>query len=414
MKHYVLVVAGLLIAATLGGWSAVAAGDWPQWRGPARDGVTADPAAPTTWPAALRPAWKVAVGLGHSGPLVAGGRVYLFSREGEEESLQAFELASGKRVWRQVYAAPYTVNSAALAHGPGPKATPVVAGGRVFTFGISGILSAFDAASGRVVWRKEFGKEFPSTAPVYGAAQSPVVDGGRVIVHVGGDGNGALTAFDVTTGAVVWAWKGDGPGYGSPVVAEIAGTRQVITLTESLLVGVAADSGRLLWKVPFTTDYTQNAVTPLVQGDVVIVSGLDHPVRALRVVAAKGGGWTAETVWENPDVALYMSSPVLVAGRLYGFSHKKKGQFFCLDAATGKTLWLSEGRQGDNASLVAAGGAILALVTDGELIVFEAGAAAFKVLRRYTVAETPTWAHLAVVGDGILVKDAGSLAYLRF
>jgi outer membrane protein assembly factor BamB len=198
------------------------------------------------------------------------------------------------------------------------------------------------------------------------------------------------------------------------VVAEIAGTRQVITLTESLLVGVAADSGRLLWKVPFTTEYTQNAVTPVVQGNVVIVSGLDHPVRALRVVAAKGGGWTAETVWENPDVALYMSSPVLVAGRLYGFSHKKKGQFFCLDAATGKTLWLSEGRQGDNASLVAAGGAILALVTDGELIVFEAGGAAFKVLRRYTVAETPTWAHLAVVGDGILVKDAGSLAYLRF
>ena len=129
---------------------------------------------------------------------------------------------------------------------------------------------------------------------------------------------------------------------------------------EGLLVGVAADSGRLLWKVPFTTEYTQNAVTPVVQGSVVIVSGLDHPVRALRVVAAKGGGWTAETVWENPDVALYMSSPVLVAGRLYGFSHKKKGQFFCLDAATGKN----------------------------------GGDAAFKVLRRYPVAETPTWAHV--------------------
>ena len=414
MKRNVLFVAGLLTAATLGGWSVFAAGDWPQWRGPARDGVTRDLAAPTTWPAALRPAWKVSVGLGHSAPVVVGDRVYLFSREGEEESLQAFELASGKRVWRQAYAAPYTVNSAAFSHGPGPKATPVVAGGRVFTFGISGILSAFDAAGGRVVWRKEFGKEFPSTSPEFGAAQSPVVDGDRVIVHVGGSGAGALTAFDVATGAVVWTWKGDGPGYASPVVAEIAGTRQVITLTESLIVGVAVDSGRLLWKVPFTTEYAQNAVTPVVQGNVVIVSGLDHPVRALRAVAAKGGGWTAETVWENPDVALYMSSPVLVAGRLYGFSHKKKGQLFCLDAATGKTLWLSEGRHGDNASLVAAGGAILALTTEGELIVFEAGGAAFKVLRRYTVANAPTWAHLSVVGDGILVKDAGSLAYLRF
>jgi outer membrane protein assembly factor BamB len=177
--------------------------------------------------------------------MVAGGRAYLFSREGEEETLQAFELASGRRVWRQAYAAPYTVNPAAFAHGPGPKATPVVAGGRVFTFGISGVLSAHDAAGGRVVWRKEFAKEFPSTSPLYGASQSPVVDGGRVIVHVGGGGNGALTAFDAATGAVAWAWKGDGPAYASPVVAEIAGTRQVVTLTESLLVGVAADTGRL-------------------------------------------------------------------------------------------------------------------------------------------------------------------------
>ena len=410
MKRVALIV---LLAAVLGGWRTSGAGDWPQWRGPARDGV-AQLAPRTAWPAAQRPAWKVDVGEGHSSPVVSGGRVYLSVREGEEETLQAFELATGKRLWRQAYAAPYTVNSAAFAHGPGPKATPVVAGGRVFTFGISGILSAFDAAGGRVVWRKEFGKEFPSTAPIYGAAQSPVVDRGRVIVHVGGGGGGALTAFDAETGAVVWAWKGDGPGYGSPVVAEIAGTRQVITFTESLLVGVAADSGRLLWKVPYTTDYAQNAVTPVVQGNVVIVSGLDHPVRALRVVAAKGGGWTAETVWENPDVALYMSSPVLVAGRLYGFSHRKKGQFFCLDAAAGKTLWLSEGRQGENASLVAAGGAILALVTDGELIVFEAEGAAFKVLRRYSVAETPTCAHLAAVDDGVLVKDERTLAYFRF
>jgi len=120
---------------------------------------------------------------------------------------------------------------------------------------------------------------------------------------MGGNGSGALSAFDAATGAAVWAWKGDGPGYGLPVVAEIAGTRQVVTFTEGLLVGVDADSGRLLWKVPYTTDYAQNAVTPVVNGNVVIVSGLDHPVQALRVVASKGRGWTTETVWENPDVA---------------------------------------------------------------------------------------------------------------
>jgi outer membrane protein assembly factor BamB len=413
VKRLALVVAGLVAAATVGGWTTFAAGDWPQWRGPARDGVTAD-LARTRWPAALRPAWKVDAGVGHSAPVVAGGRVYLFSREGEEETLQAFELASGKRLWRQPYAAPYAVNPAAFSHGPGPKATPVVAGGRVFTLGISGILSACDAATGRVVWRKEFGKEFPSTSPIYGAAQSPIVDGSRVIVHVGGSGNGALTAFDAATGAVAWAWKGDGPGYASPVVAEIAGTRQVVTFTESLLVGVAADTGRLLWKVPFTTEYAQNAVTPVVQGNLVFFSGLDHPVQALRVVASKGSGWTTERVWENPDVALYMSTPVLAAGRLYGFSHRKRGQLFCLDAATGKTLWLSEGRQGDNASLVLAGGVVLALLTDGELLVVDAGAAPFKLLEKYTVADSSTWAHLAVVDDGVLVKDERSLACFRF
>ena len=413
-RRFVPVLAVATLPAVLCLASGGSGPTWAQWRGPARTGVASGLAARTAWPAAVRPAWKAEGGLGHSSPVVAESRVYLFARQGEDEVLQAFELATGKPLWRQANPAPYRVNPAAFSHGPGPKATPVVAGGRVFTLGISGILSSYDAASGRVVWRKEFGKEFPSTWPIYGTAQSPLVDQGRVIAHVGGDGNGALTAFDVATGSMAWSWKGDGPGYGSPVVADIAGTRQVVTLTEKMLVGVAADSGRLLWSVPFTTEYTQNAVTPAVNGDVVIFSGLEHPVKALRVVASKGGGWSTKTVWENPDVSLYMSSPVLVGGRLYGLSHRRKGQLFCLDAATGKTLWLSDGRQGDNASLVAAGGAMLALTTEGELIVFEAGGEAFKVLRRYSVADTPTWAHLAVVEDGVLVKDERQLAYFRF
>jgi outer membrane protein assembly factor BamB len=413
-RRVALVLAGAAAPAALALALSPPAASWPQWRGPARTGVAPDFTTRTAWPAALRPVWKVNVGLGHASPVVSEGRVHLFAREGEEEVVQALDLGTGKRLWRQAYGAPYTVNSAAFAHGPGPKATPVVAGGRVFTFGISGVLSAYDAAGGRVVWRKEFSREFPSTSPIYGAAQSPVVDGGRVIVHVGGGGNGALTAFDAATGAVVWAWKGDGPGYASPVVAEIAGTRQVVTFTESLLVGVAADTGRLLWKVPFTTDYSQNAVTPVVQGNLILFSGLDHPVQALRVIASKGSGWTTQKVWENPEVALYMSSPVLAAGRLHGFSHRRKGQLFCLDAATGKTVWLSEGRQGENASLVVAGGVVLALTTEGELLVLEAGGAAFKLLKKYTVADSPTWAHVAVVDDGLLVKDERSLTHFHF
>jgi outer membrane protein assembly factor BamB len=305
------------------------------------------------------------------------------------------------------------VNPAAYSHGPGPKSTPAVAGGRVFTFGISGILSAFDAASGRLLWRKEFAREYPATSPTYGTAQSPLVDGNRVIVHVGGSGGGALTAFDAATGAAVWSWKGDGPGYASPVIAEPGGVRQVVALTDSLLIGVDAASGRLLWKLPFTTEYTQNAVTPLVSAGLVVYSGLDHPLTALRVTAG-GGTWSAAPAWENAEVAAYMSSPVAVAGRVCGLSHRKRGQVFCLDAATGKTVWLSEGRTAESAALVAAGSHLLVLTTEGELLLVDAAGPAFTVQRRWPVAGAATWAHPAVLPEGVLIKDAGSLAFLRF
>jgi len=240
-----------------------------------------------------------------------------------------------------------------------------------------------------------------------------LVDGGSVIVHVGGPGKGALTAFDAATGAVRWAWRGDGPAYASPVVATIGGVRQVVTFSESFLVGVSADRGELLWKIPFTTPWVQNAVTPVVDGDRVVYSGLDHPVRAIRVVRG-ATGWTTEPLWENPDVAAYMTTPVLEGGRLYGLSHRKKGQLFCLDAATGKVAWLSEGRLGDNAALVAGGGMVFALTTEADLFVLPQNGDAFAPSRRYRVAPSPTWAHPVVTGEGVLVKDRDSLAYLRF
>jgi len=402
----------VLTLVALGMADPALAADWPQWRGPARDGRAALAVRPE-YPEALTPAWKVAVGEGHASPLVVGDRVYVFAREGEEEVLQSLDLATGKRLWRQAHPAPYTMNSAAASHGKGPKSTPAVASGRVFTFGISGILSAFDAASGRLAWRKEFSAQFGETSPLYGAAQSPVVDGDRVIVHVGGPGRGALTAFDTATGAVRWAWAGDGPAYASPVVTTLAGTRQVVTFTESFLVGVSADRGELLWKVPFTTPWVQNAITPIVDGDTVVTSGLDHPLRAVRVVR-KGAAYATEPRWESATVSAYMSTPVLENGRIYGLSQRKRGQLFCLDAATGRVVWLSDGRQGENASLVAGGGSVFALTTDAELLVVAQKGDAFATTRRWRVAESPTWAHPVVTSEGVLVKDRTHLAYLKF
>lgn len=390
-----------------------AAQDWPQWRGPNRDGVAAFLAAPETWPEKLHPRWRLEVGTGHSSPILAGGVIYLLSREGDDEVARAVRLADGEVLWRRSYAAPYRMNSAATAHGKGPKATPALAGGRLHTFGISGILSAFDAESGELVWQQSFAERYDTTSPLYGASASPLVDGGRVVVHVGGHHDGALAAFDAATGEVRWTLEGDGPGYASPIVAELGGRRQVITQTDRHVVGVDAGDGTLLWKIPYTTPWDQNIVTPLVIGNRLIVAGLDQPTRAYELVSA-GGELRPEEVWANADVPMYMSAPVTAGGRLFGLSHKRSGQLFAVEAATGKTLWTSEGRVGDNAALVLAGDRLWVLNDGAELSVLDPKAGSFAPLARFEVAKSATWAHPLLTDLGVVVKDKTTLALLAF
>jgi outer membrane protein assembly factor BamB len=386
--------------------------DWPQWRGPGRDGRITAFQEPEAWPAQLTRAWQVTVGTGHSSPLVVGRRVYLLSRQNEQEVVSCLDLETGTAIWRDSYPAPYTVNPAASRHGKGPKSTPVLQGGTIFTLGIGGILSAYDAESGRLRWRREFASEYPKTSPLYGAAMSPLVEGGRLIAHVGGHDNGALCAFDVETGKTVWSWTGDGPGYSSPIAAEFGGTRQIVTQSQKQIIGVSPADGRLLWSLPFTTAYQQNSVTPVVHGDTVIVSGLDNGVSAYRVTRV-GSTWHPEKAWENRDVSFYMNTPVLAGGTLYGLSHRNKGSFVALDAATGATRWAAPGRAGDNAAVLVGGETLFLLTTDAELIVSKASPAGFDERRRYTVAASPTWAHPVVTRAGILVKDAETLALWR-
>ncbi len=383
--------------------SLLAAADWPQWRGPNRDGVLPGVARPA-WPEKLKLKWKVKVGEGHSSPVLGAGRIYQFSRLGGNETLRALDPETGKVLWTGAYAAPYKMNSAAVRHGEGPKSTPVFAGGRVYTLGIGGILSAWDAATGKGLWRKEFGGQFKETSPLYGTAMSPLVTEGLVIVHAGGDGDGALSAFDAAGGELKWSWKGDGPGYASPVVAEMGGARQIVTQSEKYLIGVALQNGALLWKIPFTTSYTQNAVTPLVYGDLVIYSGLGNGVTAIRV-RNTGKGWATEPVWHTDEVSMYMNSPVIAGNTLVGFSHKNRGQYFGLDPKTGKTLWLGEPRKGENAAIVFAAGALWLLNNDAELLVARATPQKLEVLRKYTVASSPAWAHPLPLEKAVVIKD---------
>ena len=377
--------------------------DWPQWRGIHRDGVAVGFPEPKAWPEKLTLKWKVNVGEGHSSPVVADGRIYVHARQGDREVVTALRPENGQTIWQESYAAPYTMNPAAVSHGKGVKSTPVVEDGRIFTFGIGGILSCFDAKTGKPRWRKEFG------SPDFGVATSPLVDRGLVIVHVGGNTQGALTAFDAATGAEKWSWKGDGPAYASPIVVELAGTRQVVTQSRHNIIGVSAATGDLLWQIPFKTVYAQNIVTPAVYRDTLIFSGIGDPVMGVKVLK-HGAEWTTETVWQNKDFSMYMSSPVVSGDLLFGFTERKRGQFFCLKPSDGTALWTSDGRQADNAAIVAAGSVWLILTPDANLTVARRSDKALEPLRKYTVADSATWAHPVVMGHGILIKDTTNLA----
>jgi outer membrane protein assembly factor BamB len=402
--------AAVAVFATLS--SVVVAQDWPQWRGPSRTGAVQGFKPPAQWPDRPKQIWKVQVGVGHASPIVVGSRVYLFSRAGEQEVISARDLASGKEIWRQAYDAPYQVNPAAAAHGKGPKSTPVHDRGRIFTFGIGGILSAWQAADGRRVWTRDFKKEFPSTVPEFGVAMSPAIVNGMVIVHVGGAGNGAVMALDPVSGETKWAWKGDGPAYASPIVATFAITPQIVTQTQRNLVSLGID-GRLLWQIPFATEFEQNAITPVVVSDLVIYGGISKPTVAIRPTLASGK-WQTPQVWQNADIPTYMSTAVDSRGYLFGLTHRNRGQFFCVDARTGKTMWTTKGREGENAAMLATGEYILAMTTEAELVVLRNDPKAADVVKRYTIADSPVWAHPVVVGSGIIVKDVESLAYWVF
>jgi outer membrane protein assembly factor BamB len=373
--------------------------DWPQWRGPTRDG-SVGVTLPAQWPEALKKRWETPVGTGHASPVVSGNRVVVIAREGDQEIVRALDVASGKEIWRAGYPAPFIVNPAAQLHGPGPKSTPAIAAGRVFTFGIGGILSAFDLASGRLLWRVPA----PDVLPQYGTATSPLVDGTSLIAHVGGQEKGALTSFDAATGKPRWQWTGDGPGSGSPIIATFGGVRQVIAQTQKFLIGLNASNGALLWQIPFTTDFDQNAFTPIVFQDLLINAGLDQPLTAVRP-KLDGGKWIAETAWTNLQTPMFMSSPVLIGETIYGLTLRSKGQFVAIDAASGKTLWNTQGREGENASMLGSRSWLLASTTEGNLIVARANPQKYEEVRRYQIAQSAVWAHPAITGNSIIVKD---------
>ncbi|MBI2188906.1 MAG: PQQ-like beta-propeller repeat protein [Acidobacteria bacterium] len=402
------IVIGLIVGFTIINEARQA--DVTQWRGANRDGVVTGFTPPATWPEQLTERWKVEVGLGYATPIVVGNRVYVFSRQGTDEVMSGIDAATGKVLWRTAYPAVFEMSSASKAHGPGPKSTPIYSNARLYSIGMTGTVTAYDAATGKQIWQKPGSA---SNMPMYTSHSfSPIVDRGLVIFHVGGHDKGALTAFDLDTGAEKWSWAGDGPGYGSPIIAEFGGVRQLVAITQGKLVGIDVATGALLWERPFASSNFTNSITPVRFGQSVIVWNNVGPMRAVNI-ARKNNQWVAEDAWQSDEAPNRLSNTVLDGDVMFGLTSRNMGQYYAVDVKTGKTLWASEGRQAANVALARAGNIVFSLENDGELVIVRASRTGFEPLKRYRVAPEEmysTWAQPAISGNRIFIKDASTLA----
>ena len=390
----VMVGCVVLIGATRAG-----AQDWPQWRGPNRDGKVAGFTAPQTWPEALTQKWRTTVGSGDATPALVGDKLYVFARQGDDEVTLCLDAGDGKELWRDKYAA-QAVTGAAARH-PGPRSSPAVAEGKVVTLGVGGVLSCLDAATGEVVWRKD---PFPKVVPMFFTATSPIIVDRVAIAHLGGRGNGAIIAYDLASGDEKWRWDAEGPEYASPVLLTVDGTKQIVTLTEKSIVAVGVADGKLLWQLPFLPQRrAYNAATPIVDGQTVIYTGAARGAKAVTI-EKRGDGFAAKELWSNPELAPQFNTPVLKDGLLFGFSDR--GNLYCINAETGRTAWTDTTQHGRGfAAVLDVGACLVALPSTSELIAFKPVESQYEELARIKVSETPTYAHPVIAGNRIFVKD---------
>jgi outer membrane protein assembly factor BamB len=384
--------------------SCVFAQDWPQWRGPNRDGKVSGFTAPREWPKEFTQKWKVTVGSGDATPALVGNKLYVFTRQGEDEVILCLNAHSGKELWKSKYAA-QAVTGAAARH-PGPRSSPAVADGKVVTIGVGGVLSCLDAATGKVVWRKD---PFPKVVPRFFTAMSPIVVDGMVIAHLGGQGNGAIIAYDLAAGNEKWRWSGEGPEYASPALLTVGGTKQIVTLAEKSIVAVGVADGKLLWSLPFMpVSRAYNAATPIVDGQTVIYTGAGRGAKAVRI-EKQGDGFAAKELWSNPDLAPQFNTPVLKDGLLFGLSNR--GNLYCINARTGKTAWTDETSRGRGgfAAILDVGSCLIALPSSSELIVYKPSGSGYSELAKIKVSEAESYAHPVISGNRIFVKDVESL-----
>jgi outer membrane protein assembly factor BamB len=430
-------IIGCLIAALL---TTDAQGEetegWPRWRGPTGQGTAADPTLfklPDKWPADMMPAWTAKLGTGWSSPVVAEGRVFVTDRVDGTERVLAFDAQTGRELWTHADPIDFDPHAVGARHGNGPKSTPALSDGRIYTLGIAGRLQCLEAASGKPIWEVNYpdrfgthqklprgrayvngtdsvvvpiGKGEGAPVPLFGYTGSVLLAGNLVISSVGGAKGGTIMAFEAKTGQEVWRSLHDQVSYSSPVAGRLAGIEQVVVMTGPEVVGLELATGRKLWGHPFQIQYNESISTPSVADPYVVVTGDGRPLTALKI-EKRGGACSLDVAWQNRDLSSYLSSMIIHDRHVYGMNDG--GEFGCLRLADGKMVWL-EGHFGFYCTPVLVGNRLLCLNDRGKLFVLAATPAESpKDVRETILSERATWTSPALTDGRMYIRADGQL-----
>ena len=392
-----LLVIGLLV------WSAApAGGEWPQWRGSNRDGISGESGLLKRWPAEGPPlVWKTSVaGQGYSSLSISEGRIFTQGARGDREFVIAIDVATGKLLWETVSGRRFGNN-----RGDGPRGTPTLDGDRVYALGANGDLSCLEISTGRKIWAVNLLEEFGGSNIRWGISESPLVLGDRVLVNAGGP-DSSIVALNKMDGSLIWKSQSDKAGYSSAVPLEINGVTQAIFFTGIRALGVDVRDGRLLWEYQKVSNRTANIATPIVHGNRVFVSSNYGTGCALLEIKRNGNGFRAEEIYFNQNMKNHHSSSILVGGVLYGYS---SAILTALRFDTGEVLW--KNRSVGKGSLVYAEGHLYCFSQKGVVGLVEASPEAYREKGRFSIPQgsLPSWSH-PVISDGRLyLRDQDDL-----
>jgi outer membrane protein assembly factor BamB len=393
-------------------------GDWPQWRGPNRDGLSTETGLRTSWPAdGPRLLWKKPVGRGFSSLAVSAGRLYTMEKttgpdpgtdtpSPPQEAVVCLDAHTGKGIWRFRYPNHYDER-----FGSGPRSTPAVTGGYVYAVGPTGIFHCLRADTGEKVWRHDLMEEFQGRPMQYGVSFSPLVEGDLVFAMPGGSNGNALAAFDRRTGALAWKALDDPVGYSSPIAVTAAGVRQLLCFTNTALVSLAPASGKVYWRYPWETERGFNIATPVAFGNYVLISSAyDKGCALLEIAAEADGSLRARRVYEHNRLRNYFASSIRYGDYVYGFDMM---DLVCMDVRTGRIVWREKGaRSFRKGSLLIADGLLLILGEGGTLTLAVATPEGYKEKASFSLTPNKCWTVPVLAGGKLYVRTESEILCL--